>query len=202
MLCGEVTKCDRGAEQGDPLGPVFCAVVIARLVEKCRVRLEQQGIVLADVWYMDDGQSFCDPNEVDAILKTLDEESWHVGMERGRGDRAKSVCRLVGSTSAKENVDASWYTEYIRNSCVPSPENDLEGHVLGINFDDANGTSKQFLEASKNAFAARGAVKCMNDVQSELAIMQACLSVCKVTHLLRAAGPSIDPNLYVNTTSN
>ena len=62
------------------------------VVERSRVRLESNGIVLADVWYMDDGQLYCDPGDADTILKTLDEESRRAGMERGRGDRAKSVC--------------------------------------------------------------------------------------------------------------
>ena len=155
LPCGDTTKCDRGAEQGDPLGPVFCAVVIARVLEKSRARLEEQGIVLADAWYMDDGQLYCDPGDADTILKTLDDESSKVGMERGRGDRAKSVCFLIGHTQAKNVVDASWYTEYIRDSCIPVPDNDLEGHILGINFDDVDSTSQQFLEASRKACGAR-----------------------------------------------
>ena len=115
-----------------------------------------------------------------------------VGMERGRGANAKSVCRLVGSDTAKQSIDASWYTEYINDSCVPSPDNDLEGHVLGIDFDGVDGVSKQCSEASAKACAARTEIKCINDVQCELSVMQVCLSVCKVTHLLRAAGPGIN----------
>ena len=31
---GGTVECDRGAEQGDPLGPVFCAVVLSRVMKK------------------------------------------------------------------------------------------------------------------------------------------------------------------------
>ena len=123
---GRTKKCDRGAEQGDPLGPIYCAVVISKILEKTRGKLEERGIVLADVWYMDDGQLFCDPGDTDPILRTIDEVSLLVGLERGRGGRAKSVCRLVGSSTAKGIVDPTWYTDYIRDSCFAYPENDLE----------------------------------------------------------------------------
>ena len=89
-------------------------------------------------------------------------------------------------------MDPAWYSDYIRDSCLPAPENDVEGHVLGIDFDNVDGVSKQFLAASERACAARLEIKCINDVQCELSVMQACLSVCKVTHLLRAAGPWMD----------
>ena len=48
------------------------------------------------------------------------------------------------------------------------------------------------MQASERACDARRVVKSMNDVQCELSVLQSCLSVCKVTHLLRAFGSSTD----------
>ena len=123
---------------------------------------------------MDDGQIFCEPADVDTILRTIDEENIKNGLERGRGVKVKSVCRLVGPAECRARVDAGWRTEYVMESSILSPENDLEGHVLGINFDDADGISNQFREASSLACAARKQVKIIDDIPCELAVMQAC----------------------------
>ena len=60
--------------------------------------------------------------------------------------------------------------------------------MLGINFDDADGAPNQFLEASSLACTARKEVKIIDDIPCELSVMQACLGVCKVIPMLRAAG--------------
>ena len=86
LPCGAIRVCDRGAEQGDPLGPIYCAVVLGHVMEKARLPLEGDGITLSDVWYLDDGQIFCDPSDADSILRTSDDESSKVGLERGRGN--------------------------------------------------------------------------------------------------------------------
>ena len=133
---GATVLCDRGAEQGDPLGPVYCAAVLSIVLNRARLRLENDGISIADVWYMDDGQLICQPHEVEQVMRTIDEEAALVGAERGRREDAKTVCSLLGSEEAKLQVDPSWRSEYILSSCVPTPDNFLEGHVLGINFND------------------------------------------------------------------
>ena len=168
---------DRGAEQGDPLGPVYCAAVLSIVLERVRVRLEADGISLADAWYMDDGQLLCQPQDADRVLHVLDEESSKVGAERGRGVDAKSVCRLLGSEEAKNRIYSSWHTDYILASSTPIPDNDLEGHVLGINFDDSEGFDKQFLQAVVDVTEAREKVNSIDHVPCELAVVQSCLSV-------------------------
>ena len=184
---------DRGAKQGDPLGPVYCAAVLSIVMNRVRSRLENDGISIADVWYMDDGQLLCRPHEVDQVMRTIDEEAAHVGAERGRGEDAKTVCRLLGSEGAKSQVDPSWQSDYITSSCVPTPDNCLEGHVLGINFDDLNGFTEQFKSAVEDAKKARSSVFLIHHAPCEVAVIQSCLGACKITHLLRAAGLFIDP---------
>ena len=142
---------------------------------------------------MDDGQILCGLGQADQKLRCIDEESLKAGLERGRGDKAKSVCRLIGPAEHKVMVHAGWYTDYIKESSVASPENDLEGHVLGIDFDNADGASVLFVESVRRAVDARKQTKNMDDIPCELAAMQGCLGVCKTTHLLRGAG------LYINT---
>ena len=63
------------------------------MLNRVRNRLENDGICISDVWYMDDGQLICHPTEVDQVMRTIDEEASRVGAERGRGEDAKTVCR-------------------------------------------------------------------------------------------------------------
>ena len=166
-------------------------MVLSSVLGRVRTVLETHGIVVSDAWYMDDGQLICQPDEADLVLRTLDVEASKVGVERGRGTSAKTVCRLLGSDAAKNSVSSTWLTEYMMASSVQVCDNDLEGHVLGIDFDDVDGASIQFKEASQNAYNARKLVKLIDDVGCELAVTQSCLGACKVTHLLRASGAFI-----------
>ena len=93
---------DRGAEQGDPLGSLYCGLVLALVLERTRERLAAEcpeHANFADAWYMDDGQLFCVPEAVDDVLRLLDEEPAKVGATRGVGKDVKSVARLVAAAS-------------------------------------------------------------------------------------------------------
>ena len=46
---------DRGAKQGDPLGPIYCALVLARVAAAARETVGDAGIHIFDVWCLDDG---------------------------------------------------------------------------------------------------------------------------------------------------
>ena len=74
---GEKLAVDRGAEQGDPLGSLYCGLVVVMVMEHTRKRLDEECPGLAkfsNTWYMDDdGQLFCKPEAVDDILRVLDE---------------------------------------------------------------------------------------------------------------------------------
>lgn len=85
-------ECDRGADQRDPLGPVQCAAVISMIMSRVHARLEEAETVLADAWYMDDGQLPCTPDDVDTILRTLDEESAKMGAKRGSCEIRRPYC--------------------------------------------------------------------------------------------------------------
>ena len=185
------------SEQGDPLGPVYCAAALGFVMKRVRERLENNGISMIDVWFMDDGQIICDPADADMILRTIDDEAAKIGAVRGRGPNAKSVCRLIGSEIARSQVLADWRTEYIVCSTIEKPDNDLEGHVLGINFDDDDATTKQFIAASDVAQFARDKLSLIGECPSELAVMQPCLNTCKIVHLLRATGPFINENALI-----
>ena len=57
--------------------------------------------------------------------------------------------------------------EYVKESGIQCCVNDLEGHMLGINFDDCNGMTAQFSEASSKAHEFRLCAKWIDDVGRE-----------------------------------
>ena len=71
---GKVVMSDCGAEQGDPLGSLYCAVVFATVCKWVHERLAPSDSGQAeepeywDTWYMDDGQVICKPDLVDTYL--------------------------------------------------------------------------------------------------------------------------------------
>ena len=48
---------------------------------------------------MDDGQIVCEPGDVEAVLRTIDDEASKVGLTCGRGTNAKTICRQIGPSS-------------------------------------------------------------------------------------------------------
>ena len=125
---GAVTRIDRGAEQGDPLGPIYCGLVLAKVVERARITLREKGIQMFDAWFLDDGQLVCIPDHVDAVLRALDAEAARMGAEHATWVEAKSVARLVGSPAAVAASDPRWATEYVLASTTQ--ETGRQEHVL------------------------------------------------------------------------
>ena len=102
LPCSEWIPCDRGAEQGDPLGPAYCGLVLLRCASAGRRAVEAAGGWVWDAWYMDDGQVAVPPQFVACYLAAFDAELAAVGGTRVAGGTFKSVAKLVGSLAAHE----------------------------------------------------------------------------------------------------
>ena len=89
---------NRGAEQGDPVGPIYCAVVLTLVLDRAKSKLDSTGINITDVWYMDDGQVVCEPGDVEPVLRAINDEASKVGLARGRETGVKTVFSLIGLT--------------------------------------------------------------------------------------------------------
>ena len=120
---------------GGPLGPVYCVFVFALVVVRARGILDRIRIVFGDVWCMDDGQILCEVLHVKDIIRAIDVEARAVGVARGWGTEVKSVCRIIGLASRRSEAAARWLTTYLQESSTPRNDSDVDGHVLGIDFD-------------------------------------------------------------------
>ena len=190
LPCGERLQTDRGAEQGDPLGPLYCALALARVIQRVRSR----GPAFCDAWYMDDGQILCRARHVPAFLAELDAELFDAGAARGRGSAAKSVVAVPAPAPLAAAARPHWATAEVLHSVAPAGG---PRHVLGIDFGDDEGEpvggapSAQFAGAAARVAAVHSAVAALGDVPAELVLLRRCADVCKVVHLLRASGPAL-----------
>ena len=147
LPCSGSIDVDRGAEQGDPLGSIFCALVLGLAIKRVRETLivetpsGELKLAFFDVWYMDDGQVVIDPSLVDRYLRCLDAELAKVGATRGNGVDVKSVARFVGDAEAKKECGNSWITDYIRDICQVEPTS--VPHCLGVDFGGSEESSNQ-----------------------------------------------------------
>ena len=82
LPCGKWVSCDRGAEQGDPLGPAYCACVLAECAKAACEAVEQAGGWVWDAWYMDDGQVLLPPKHAAAYLTAFDQALIQAGGTR------------------------------------------------------------------------------------------------------------------------
>jgi len=114
----------------DQLGPLLCALALARVVARTRAHGNLQ---FADVWYMDDGQIVTRSSSVDPWLRAFDAEAAVAGAARGRGEHAKSVVAVVAPPGVAAAARPRWATEYFLASVAPSADGPGR-HVLGVDF--------------------------------------------------------------------
>ena len=197
---GGVHRPSRGAEQGDPHGPLQAGLVLARRVRQAMRRLtEARGGKPGCFtwWFADDGQAICRPHEVDGLLCVLDEAITIAGGTRGCLPDAKSVVRLVGHSTVLAEFDAlpvnaTWVTERVRNTChVPPPNSDTE--VLGAIVGTPAACNKQFLDTVNKLTGLHDELNSLDDAPVELVLGRKCADVSRVTYLMRLMGHRISP---------
>ena len=116
LPAGEWTSCDRGAEQGDPLGPVYCGLVLLGIAETAATAVAHSGSWCTDWWYMDGGQVVLPPSAAKRYLSAFDQSLAAVGGSRLDGDELKSTARLCGTAEARAAALATW-TEGVVETC-------------------------------------------------------------------------------------
>ena len=184
---GSWHTCDRGAEQGDPLGPVYCALTLLAVSRKAMAAATADSSAAWDGWYMDDSQNLVRPHLVGDFLQAFDDELERVGGSRVADGEFKSTAYLCGSPDARAGVDASWESAAAPTCRIlPSPPT----KVLGVGIVGAS-VRDQFRAATAAARAACEALQCIDDAAAELALLRISTNVCRVAHFFRAAGPDV-----------
>ena len=199
LPCGKWISCDRGAEQGDPLGLAYCALALLHCAEAGRRAVEDLGGWVWDAWCMDDGQVILPPNLASVYLTAFDEALAAAGGARLAPDgKFKSVARLIGSEEARRAVHNSWSSGIVAATCKLDAAFDAgpHGKVLGIEL-DGDSLQDQFRTATAQVAEVCHVLRAVDDARVELALLRVSANVCRVVHLLRAAGPDVDEGLLV-----
>ena len=178
---------DRGAEQGDPLGPVYCGAVLLDVAAAARQAVISAGGWVWDAFFMDDGQVCLPPEFVSAYLQAFDSALRDVGGSRIAGAELKSTARLCGTAAAIAAAPSDW-DSVAKHSCKILSR--AATKVLGVGIEE-DSAAAQFRTACKAARDASDALAAVADPAIELALLRRCTSVCKVTHMLRAVGPTL-----------
>ena len=180
-------ECNRGAEQGDPLGPVYCALTLLGVASAARDAVVARGGWSWDAWFMDDSQVCLPPSYVDDFLSAFDAKLSDVGGTRVTSGTFKSTARLCGTATARDAAPANW-DNLAKSSCKiigAPPEKVLGVGIVG------DSIAAQFKAASRAASAASDALAQLKDPAAELALLRMSTSACRVVHLLRAVGPEL-----------
>ena len=125
------------------------------------------------------------PSRTTPSARARSMKSSTAGAARGVGADAKSVARVLGPPG-----DADWATECVRRTCRV-PGDSEAARALGVDFGTAGGPAQQFRDVADKVASAHDALQLLEDAPAELVLLRRCADVCKVTHLLRAAGPQV-----------
>ena len=189
LPCGTWIVADRGAEQGDPLGPLYCALTLLDCAAAAREACSAAGHWCWDAWFMDDGQVALPPAAAEIYVEAFDRALARVGGSRvGADGKKKSTGKLLGSAAALAEAPPDWF-DRLAQSCdllPPAPG----GVVLGVGITAAD-TTAELVEAAARVRVACQSLRYMDDPAAELALLRMSLNSCRVTHLLRGAGPDV-----------
>ena len=190
LPAGVWTTCDRGAEQGDPLGSLYCALVLSDCAAAAAAAVRAAGHWVADFWFADDGQVVLPPDAVELYLRTFDASLSAVGGTRiGTDGKVKSTVKLLGPLEGIAATPGEWCTAYVSSSCK-IVQNGRGGLVLGVGITATEGR-ELWAAAATDAARARAALPLVDDPAAELSLLRMCMDGCRLTHLLRGLGPDL-----------
>ncbi|MDA8583743.1 hypothetical protein N9L68_05900 [bacterium] len=128
-----------------------------------------------------------------AVLDAFGAALAQAGGTRVAGSTFKSVARLVGAEASRAVLLPDWAAGAVAATCRVKTDvgGMAAGKVLGVQLDGPPLVDQLRIAADATA-ATCAAVAEFNDAPAELALLRVSANVCRVVHLLRAAGPDID----------
>ena len=184
---GSWYTCNRGAEQGDPLGPVYCALVLLSVAETARSAASADGSRTWDGWFSDDCQALVHPQRVGPYLRAFDQELERIGGSRIADGEFKSTAYLCGSAEARAAVDSTWVQDAAPTCKILTGP---PAKVLGVGI-AGESVCAQFQTATETVRSTCSALESVDDAAVELALLRVSANVCRVAHIMRAAGPDV-----------
>ena len=189
LPCGDRLDVDRGAGQGEPDGPLKASLTLGKSARAAHLSLRAEDVPSAHCWFIDDGQLFCRPSNLDKVLQRYDSSIENIGASRGRrsaGADIKSTVRVF-SGSGETQGDGEWCTSYVRDSCLIR-DSSTPCKLLGGGLGSADQQAAIFSQAVEKTSHLHDAISGINDPATQMALRLACGGVGKVGFLLRLSG--------------
>ena len=162
-----------GVQQGDPLGPLGFALTLQPLIEKLKASVAGLGL---NVWYLDDGTLMGSPGDLAAALQILERDGPPLGLHLNRG---KSLLFIP------EDADAD------QSPLPPDIPITRRGFsLLGCPVGPPDYCEEIFQARIEKVKVSWGALQDLEDAQLKYTLLCSCLSLPKVSFVLRACPPS------------
>ena len=193
---------NRGAEQGDAFGTIQSCMTLAQARGDQWRSHAGQPLHVADEWYIDDGQAFVPPSEVESWLKALNLAVAKFGGSRGSiaDGNAKSSCRLICPESRRHQF-SGWDTSYVHDTCKVL-HSDAATTALGAIFGDDTTMQAAVGEAIDKAAELREAIADIDHAATEVVLTRQCADVAKLSYHLRLNGDRIGDELLCRFDSD
>ena len=193
LPCGDTVAVDRGAGQGEPDGPLKASTTIGVCARGAKADTAAANLgEWVDGWFLDDGQIFCRPHQLDGLLRRLDARLHAAGATRGsraQGHDIKSTVVIFGTADQRQS-SIPHLTEYVRDTCKV-----LEPHeqrtVLGGLLAGCREQGEAFGRLCAKVEALHEAIDEVGDAATEFVLKSECADVCKATYALRLNGDRI-----------
>jgi hypothetical protein len=175
---GVQLKSREGVQQGDPLGPLLFSLAIHPLVK----RVHGLTGIKWTTWYLDDGNLFASPSAARASISLIEEVGPLMGLFLN-----KQKSTITGAALTPHQLEAYGLQDLRLCMDGNSPAAIVLGNPIG---------SPKFVQANVVPVVNKvarffDALPRLLDPQVELFLARYSLSICRITHLMRAQPPSV-----------
>ncbi len=176
---GTKLSSERGAQQGDPLGPALFAAAIHPHIQEVQSHLECLGIPKLDlnVFYLDDGALAGEQDSVARAIDFLEGRFRDIGLSMNR-----DKCELVPVAGGGHNVDLRLFHGF---QVLESGNFKL----LGAAFGSSDFCSALLTKRCAKAEQLLAQFSIMEDSQTALLLARNCAGFCKVAYSMRTVPP-------------
>ena len=162
-----------GVQQGDPLGPLGFAITLQSMVERIKTEVPKLTI---NSWYLDDGTLMGSPEDLAAALEIVETEGPALGLSL---NRSKSLLFIP----QEEDPAIS-----LLPSEIPITRQGVT--VLGCPIGPPSFCEASLLHQVERIKAALDRLGDLDDSQLETTLLRSCLSLPKLSFILRTCPPS------------
>ena len=161
-----------GVQQGDPLGPLAFALALHPIIEHIQEHVPNMRL---NSWYLDDGTLVGSPDQLAAALDIIETLGPAIGLNLNRNKSLLFIPEEEDATSSPLPTD------------IPVTRQGFS--LLGCPIGPPEFCEEAFHNRVSKVKASLGCLHDLEDSQLEVTLLRSCLSLPKVSHILRCCPP-------------